>query len=206
VAAGAGRAAWERAGRRAAASRTQAEVAEVAAALAAEAGARLETAVEHVALCDGAPGYSLDIAWPSLRCGLEVDGPTHFFANSRRPTGATQLKRRLLAAAGWRVASLPVWAWDRARGAEERRRVVRAALEEAGVMVLLRAPPAEAEAVAEVEEEVEAAAEAAEAAAEEARGPARLDLAHARLVLLERRGGVSGAAGLRRLLSQRVRA
>ena len=56
---------------------------------------------------------SLDVAWPKIRCGLEVDGPLHFAANSRRPLGATRLKRQLLRHAGWTCASVPFYDWDR---------------------------------------------------------------------------------------------
>ncbi len=48
---------------------------------------------------------------------MEVDGPTHFVtdgAGVRRAGGAAVLKRRLLAAAGYRVASVPWWEWERA--------------------------------------------------------------------------------------------
>ena len=51
-------------------------------------------------------GYSLDLALPSSRVAIEVDGPSHFLLPDsrgvRKPNGPTLLKRRLLAAAaGW---------------------------------------------------------------------------------------------------------
>ena len=56
-------------------------------------------------------GYSLDLALPSSRFAIEVDGPTHFLLPDgrgvRKSTGPTLLKRRLLASAGWRVISVP---------------------------------------------------------------------------------------------------
>ena len=61
-------------------------------------------------------GYSLDLALPSSRVAVEVDGPSHFLLPDgrgvRRPNGPTLLKRRLLTAAGWRVISVPFYKWD----------------------------------------------------------------------------------------------
>ena len=65
---------------------------------------------EHV---PGDVAQSLDVAWPAIRCSLEVDGPLHFAANTRRPLGATRLKRQLLRHAGWTCASVPFYDWDR---------------------------------------------------------------------------------------------
>ena len=46
----------------------------------------------------------------------EADGPSHFLLpdgrGARKPNGPTLLKRRLLAAAGWRVISVPFYEWD----------------------------------------------------------------------------------------------
>ena len=61
-------------------------------------------------------GYSLDLALPSSRVAVEVDGPSHFLLPDgrgvRKPNGPTLLKRRLLTAAGWRVISVPFYEWD----------------------------------------------------------------------------------------------
>ena len=69
-------------------------------------------------------GYSLDLALPSSRVAVEVDGPSHFLLPDgrgvRRPNGPTLLKRRLLAAAGWRVISVPFYEWDGFATANER--------------------------------------------------------------------------------------
>ena len=69
-------------------------------------------------------GYSLDLAIPSTRIAIEVDGPFHFLLPDgrgvRRPNGPTLLKRRLLAAAGWRVISVPFFEWDALPTASER--------------------------------------------------------------------------------------
>ena len=61
-------------------------------------------------------GYSLDLALPSSRVAIEVDGPFHFLLPDdrgvRKPNGPTLLKRRLLAAAGWRVISVHFYELD----------------------------------------------------------------------------------------------
>lgn len=43
--------------------------------------------------------------------GVQVDGPHHWLANSRAPTGETLGRRRLLAARGWAVVSVPYFEW-----------------------------------------------------------------------------------------------
>ena len=46
---------------------------------------------------------------------------THFWARTTlMPNGPTLLKRRLLAAAGWRVISVPFYEWDGFARASER--------------------------------------------------------------------------------------
>ena len=54
-------------------------------------------------------GYYLDveIVHAKQRVAIEVDGPSHFVGRSAKLSGATQLKRRQLAAFGTRVISLP---------------------------------------------------------------------------------------------------
>ncbi|EOD36009.1 hypothetical protein EMIHUDRAFT_226842 [Emiliania huxleyi CCMP1516] len=68
--------------------------------------------------------YSLDLALPSSRIAIEVDGPSHFLLPDgwgvRKPNGPTLLKRRLLAAAGWRVISVPFYEWGRFTTANDR--------------------------------------------------------------------------------------
>lgn len=75
---------------------------------------RPSLAAEHQA----ADLYSVDVAFPGARVGIEADGPSHFTANTRVPMGATRLKRRLMGAAGWRIASVPFWEWDALKGDE----------------------------------------------------------------------------------------
>ena len=42
---------------------------------------------------------------------VQVDGPWHFSHNTLQPLGPTLLKRRLLAAAGWQLLSIPFHEW-----------------------------------------------------------------------------------------------
>ncbi|EOD20046.1 hypothetical protein EMIHUDRAFT_208844 [Emiliania huxleyi CCMP1516] len=98
----------------------------VAAALAAVRSGFEE---EHLEL---RTGYSLDLALPSSRAAVEVDGPSHFLLPDgrgvRRPNGPTLLKRRLLAAAGWRVISVPFYEWDGFATAKERQTYLQGAV------------------------------------------------------------------------------
>eukprot|EP00741_Cyanophora_paradoxa_P004553 tig00000808_g4422.t1 len=55
-------------------------------------------------------GYFLDLVFPGHRTALEVDGPAHYLT-SGRVNGATELKRRLLAALGWRVLTVEYREW-----------------------------------------------------------------------------------------------
>lgn len=64
-------------------------------------------------------GYSLDLALRSARLAIEVDGPSHYLrdpSDERVPNGPTLLKRWLLKASGWRVASVPFYEWDALAG------------------------------------------------------------------------------------------
>lgn len=61
---------------------------------------------------------------------IEVDGPSHFYANSRRYTAYTKLKHRLLTRMGYKVLHVPYYDWRRLRGAKEREGYMRAKLVE----------------------------------------------------------------------------
>ena len=78
-------------------------------------------------------GYSLDLALPSSRLAIEVDGPSHFLLRDARgelvPNGRTLLKLRLLKAAGWHVLSVPFYEWERLRPGEEQRAYLEQRLE-----------------------------------------------------------------------------
>ena len=64
-------------------------------------------------------GYSVDIRlegiWKDRKNGskkqlcIEVDGPSHYYGNSRRVTASTLMKHRHLRACGWHVISIPYW-------------------------------------------------------------------------------------------------
>ncbi len=63
-------------------------------------------------------GYRLDFACLVRRVAVEVDGPTHFLrapGGSLKENGKTAMKQRLLRAAGWRVLSVPTYAWKRTK-------------------------------------------------------------------------------------------
>jgi very-short-patch-repair endonuclease len=140
-------------------------------------------------------GYSLDVAWPAARVGLEVDGPSHFAANTRRALGATRLKQRLVAAAGWRVVSLPFWEVDAAAGPDALDAAVRARL---GTPLLRRladahAPKPPKPALAEEEASEEATEAQIEARAE------------AMALIRARAAGGSAGAALRGVLAARAR-
>ena len=51
---------------------------------------------------------------------IEVDGPSHFYANSKRYTAYTKLKHRLLTRMGYKVLHVPYYEWRSLRGAVER--------------------------------------------------------------------------------------
>ncbi|CBZ51661.1 conserved hypothetical protein [Neospora caninum Liverpool] len=61
---------------------------------------------------------------------IEVDGPTHFYANSTRYTAYTKLKHRLLTRMGYKVLHVPYFEWRRLRGQKEREEYMRRKLME----------------------------------------------------------------------------
>eukprot|EP00922_Rhytidocystis_sp_ex-Travisia-forbesii_P042459 GHVS01063399.1.p1 GENE.GHVS01063399.1~~GHVS01063399.1.p1 ORF type:complete len:230 (+),score=60.44 GHVS01063399.1:181-870(+) len=61
---------------------------------------------------------------------IEVDGPSHFYANSTRYTAYTKLKHRLLTRMGYKVLHVPYFEWRKMRGAKEREEYMRKKLEE----------------------------------------------------------------------------
>ncbi len=77
-----------------------------------------------------APCSAVDIALPAEKIALEVDGPHHFARNTLRPLATLFSRALLLEARGWRVASVPFFAWE---GAEEeaRRALLRGLLDRA---------------------------------------------------------------------------
>ena len=55
----------------------------------------------------------------------QADGPHHWLANKRAPTGETLGRRRLLAARGWAVVSVPYFDWP-SGGARDKQAYMRA--------------------------------------------------------------------------------
>ncbi|KAI7839792.1 hypothetical protein COHA_006591 [Chlorella ohadii] len=77
--------------------------------------------------------YSIDVAIPSHKIAVEVDGPVHFATNSRHLMGGTALKRRLLQRLGWQAVAVPFYDWWRLapaqRGPYMRRKLQEARLQ-----------------------------------------------------------------------------
>ena len=70
-----------------------------------------------------AGGYSVDLLLEEGRVAVEVDGPAHFVHGPEGLTecGRTLMKRRQLAAFGYRVVPVPFWEWDSLRSESEKR-------------------------------------------------------------------------------------
>ena len=88
-------------------------------------------------------GLLVDIVFVDKRLALEVDGPSHYFRDSKRVLGTTLFKRHLLERMGWRVLrslptshsvmslvllSLPYFEWGELSGQEEQQAYLRALL------------------------------------------------------------------------------
>ncbi|GIL62383.1 hypothetical protein Vafri_16604, partial [Volvox africanus] len=52
-----------------------------------------------------------------IRIAVEVDGPSHFTANTLQPLSPTIYRRRCLENRGWVVVSVPYWLWNQCRTA-----------------------------------------------------------------------------------------
>lgn len=63
---------------------------------------------------DVSSGYAIDIAIPSLRIAVEIDGPSHFARNADRRLGPSVMKHRHLSKRGWRVFSVTAQDWSTA--------------------------------------------------------------------------------------------
>lgn len=63
--------------------------------------------------------YPVDMALPIRKIVIEADGPTHFTCNTKRPLGATALKRRLLQKLGWNLVVVPYYEWNAHASIEE---------------------------------------------------------------------------------------
>ncbi|XP_058101858.1 RAP domain-containing protein, chloroplastic [Magnolia sinica] len=74
-------------------------------------------------------GYTLDAVLVDRKIALEIDGPTHFSRNSGTPLGHTMLKRRYIAAAGWKLVSLSHQEWEELQGGFEQLDYLRKILE-----------------------------------------------------------------------------
>ena len=57
-------------------------------------------------------GYHLDIAFPHQKVAIEVDGPYHFYNESKEPVTKDLLKDFVLSGLGWRVIHINYREWD----------------------------------------------------------------------------------------------
>nr|AKM76697.1 AT2G31890-like protein [Erodium texanum] len=76
-------------------------------------------------------GYTVDAVVLDKKVALEIDGPTHFSRNTLAPLGHTMLKRRYIAAAGWKVVSLSHQEWEELQGEFEQLDYLRGILADA---------------------------------------------------------------------------
>nr|AKM76695.1 AT2G31890-like protein [Erodium foetidum] len=76
-------------------------------------------------------GYTVDAVVLDKKIALEIDGPTHFSRNTLTPLGHTMLKRRYIAAAGWKVVSLSHQEWEELEGEFEQLDYLRGILADA---------------------------------------------------------------------------
>ncbi|KAG6382326.1 hypothetical protein SASPL_158010 [Salvia splendens] len=61
-------------------------------------------------------GYTVDAVCLDKKVALEIDGPTHFSRNTGVPLGHTILKRRYIAAVGWKIISVSHQDWEELQG------------------------------------------------------------------------------------------
>ncbi|KAK1293845.1 hypothetical protein QJS10_CPA16g00032 [Acorus calamus] len=74
-------------------------------------------------------GYTLDAVVIDRKLAFEIDGPSHFSRNTGFPLGHTVLKRRYIAAAGWKLVSLSNEEWETLHGEFEQLEYLRKILE-----------------------------------------------------------------------------
>lgn len=87
-------------------------------------------AVQHSNEAEIGYGYIVDIFIPgSVEGGangtvMEIDGPYHFESYQHRPIGPTVMKRRHLAALGFKVVSIPYTSWNKIHADSDKMRAM----------------------------------------------------------------------------------
>ncbi len=76
---------------------------------------------------DAKSGYTIDVLVDG-KVAVEVDGPSHFLAGSKTPSGSTLIKRRHLNMLGYKHVAVLYWEWDALAGVREKDEYIRALL------------------------------------------------------------------------------
>jgi len=59
--------------------------------------------------------HRADIAIPSLRVAIEIEGPHHFYGRARRATTKTECRNMMIEDAQWTVITIPYYEWNRVK-------------------------------------------------------------------------------------------
>ena len=69
--------------------------------------------------CFVTPMTPMTNRYPPAQVVIEVDGPSHFSVNSRRPLGRTVARKLMVEAHGYCVRSIPYYEWCAMDGLEQ---------------------------------------------------------------------------------------
>lgn len=65
-------------------------------------------------------GYHVDLACPSLRIAVEIDGPQHYYPGTKELIARDRLMDHLFKGLGWTVVRIPYWEWKEANTPEKK--------------------------------------------------------------------------------------